>query len=113
MDMSSQLVDIHKKMQPIGNILQANDSLPVMDSFGLVHFFETLNEQVVVSNDDFYSEKILTLIVIVSSTMPRNTRHVVGPFTFLVLIGVPILLQSDNIWDKFCRHALELGGLLV
>ena len=79
----------------------------------LIHFFEALNEWVVVSNDEFHSKEIQASIAIVSNTIPRNIRWLVGPSTFSVLIGVLILLQSDNMWDKFCWHTLELGGVLV
>ena len=81
-------------MRPAGTTLQAKDSLPIMDSNSrLVHF---LNELIAVSNDDFCSEEILASMVIVSRTMPRKVRRVVGPSTFSVLIGAPILLQRDN-----------------
>ena len=84
-------------MRPAGTTLQAKDSLPIMDSNSrLVHFFDVLNELIAVSSDDFRSEEILASMVIVSRTMPRKVRRVVGPSTFSVLIGAPILLQRDN-----------------
>ena len=94
--------------------MQANDSLPMMDSNSrLVHFFEVLNARIADSNDDFRSEEILASIVIVSSTIPRKVMRVVGPSTFSVFIGAPIRLQSDNMWAKLCWHVLELGGPAV
>ena len=78
--------------------MQAKDSLPIMDSNShLVHFFDVLNELIAISDDDFCSEEILASMVIVSRTMPRKIRRVVGPSTFSVLIGAPVLLQRDNI----------------
>ena len=54
MGKSGRLVDICKKMQCTRITLQAKDSLPIMDSSTrLAHFFEALNEWVVVSNDNF------------------------------------------------------------
>ena len=84
-------------MRPAGTTLQAKDSLPIIDSNSrLVHFFDVLNELIAVSNDDFRLEEILASMVIVSRIMPRKIRRVVGPSTFSVLIGAPVLLQRDN-----------------
>ena len=84
-------------MRPAETTLQAKDSLPIIDSNSrLVHFFDVLNELIAVSNDDFRLEEILASMVIVSRTMPRKIRRVVGPSTFSVLIGSPVLLQRDN-----------------
>ena len=50
-----------------------------------------------VNSDSLHSDEILASIVSVLSTMPRKVRHVVGPSTFSVLIGAPILSQRQHL----------------
>ena len=69
------------------------------------------NEQMAVSNDALHSDEVLASMEAVLSTMHKNVayiRNVVGPSTFIVLIGAPIAWQRD-IWacSKNCPNSAE------
>ena len=68
------------KVLPDGITLAANESLPIRDkSSHFVHFLRPFQNSNICSNSSRFSDGRLTFIVIVSISIPRKTKQVVGP----------------------------------
>ena len=79
------------KLLSAGTTLQANDSLPISDeNCCLVHLRHSVIDCSADNNSCFRSLEMLTVIVIVFITIPRNVMLVDGPSTLVSLTGALI-----------------------